>query len=109
MDPLPTASVQQSPYLVRALQQGAQQQPAQPQFQTPSADQLAKFFSDSKAWETANPGQSYVAHNLGQAGRNLMNAPANAWAGLQGGAQTIASIPGQLSGLFSLGRAASGN
>ena len=69
---------------------------------------MAKFLKDKKAWEIANPGGNYVDHNIAQAGRNLAAAPGNLWAGVQDGAKALASIPGQLGGLFSLGRAAAG-
>lgn len=107
-EPLGPATVPTSPYLVQALQGMSQPPPKPQQMPVPSADQLSKFFKDRDAWTTANPGQSYVGHNLAEAGRNLMAAPGNALAGLQNGVQALTSIPGQLSGLFSLGRAASG-
>lgn len=38
-----------------------------------------------KAWEAANPGQSYISHGFGQLATNLQNLP-----------QTLAKVPGTL-------------
>jgi hypothetical protein len=83
-----------SPYLAQALQamQQAPQAPMQPSI---NPEQLAAVVKQRKAFQQANPGQSFMAHNLGQAGRNLMAAPGNVMSNLQ-----------QLPGLFGLGQKA---
>lgn len=70
----------QSQYLVQALQAMG----AGPQAQAPQVD-LAGMQKAAKAreqWESGNPGQSYMMHNLGQAGDALMQAPQAAAQGL---------------------------
>lgn len=80
----------QSRYLVQALQSLAAPQSAPA---GPSVDLagMQKAVGQRKAWETANPGQSYMAHGFGQLAQNLrgapgaaMAAPGNALQGLQG-------------------------
>lgn len=69
-----------SQYLAQALQSLGQPAPAPPD-PLISADQLAQIGKARKAYEAANPGQSYMAHGLQQAGQNLMAAPGNAMSG----------------------------
>lgn len=71
-----------SQYLAQALQSmsadpGVQTQPTVPAV-TPEQVQTRK------AWQAANPGQSYMANNLRQAGQNVMQAPGNVMANLSG-------------------------
>ena len=90
----------ESQYLVQALQQMGQQ-PAQPGSQpfALSLAQMQKMQQDKSAWEQANPGQSYMAHGLGQMGQNLAGAPGRVMDSLQG----LGQIPGQaMSGLQAL-------
>lgn len=86
-----------SAYLAQALQslgqapQAASASPVDPQA-------LAGVLKQRKAYETANPGGSYLGHNLMQAGRGAMAAPQNAM-GLLG---NVAGPAGALGGLFGL-------
>lgn len=64
-----------SQYLARAIeamQQGAPAESAQPSF---SPQQMAEAVKARKAWESANPGQSYAKHRWGEMGDNLRGAP----------------------------------
>jgi hypothetical protein len=79
-----------SPYLVQALQALSAPQSA-PQAASPDLAGMQKAVGQRKAWEAANPGQSYMAHGFGQLAQNLrgapqavMAAPGNALKGLQG-------------------------
>lgn len=73
----------QSPYLVQALQSLGQVPEAS---QAPGMDPqaLAGVLKQRKAYEAANPGSSYLGHNLMQTGRNLMAAPGNVMTNLRG-------------------------
>lgn len=79
----------QSPYLVQALQQMQQSQPAAPQGPSLSPQQMAQVVKQKQAWEAANPGQSYIAHGFQQMGQNIMGAPQNVMSGLGRLAQTL--------------------
>lgn len=72
--------MQQSKYLAQALQAMG----AGPAAQSPSIDlaSMQKAAQEREQWATANPGQSYMMHNLGQAGDALMQAPGAAMQGL---------------------------
>lgn len=89
----------ESQYLAQALQQMSAQpaQPASPQ--GPSLAGMQKMAQDRAAWEAANPGQSYMAHGIGQMGQNIMGAPGRVLDSIQG----LGQIPGQaMSGLQQL-------
>ncbi len=85
----------QSQYLAQALQQ-MQGQPAINQPQGMSLQQMQDVAKQKAAFEAANPGQSYMAHGLQQAGQNVMNAPGNAMTGLQQLAQRFGGGQGQM-------------
>lgn len=72
--------MQQSKYLAQALQAMG----AGPAAQSPSIDLagIQKAAQEREQWANANPGQSYMKHNLGQAGDALMQAPGAAVQGL---------------------------
>lgn len=88
-----------SAYLVQALQglQDTSQLPAQP---GPDLAQMGKVRDARRAFEQANPGQSYIGHGFAQMGRNLrqapdavMQAPGNAVDGLRGLAGLFRAAP----------------
>lgn len=63
-----------SAILAQALQSMGQQ----PAIQAPPPPDLAaiqRAGQAKQAWEAANPGQSYMGHNLQQMGQNVMDAP----------------------------------
>lgn len=85
-----------SPYLVQALQQMQGQQPAQ----TPpglSLGQMQQIADKRKAFEAANPGQSYMGHGMMQLGQDVMNMPST----LMQAGRNIAAVPGQIGSGFS--------
>lgn len=84
-----------SQYLAQALQQ-MQGQPQAAQPQGMSLEQMQKIGQAKAAFEAANPGQSYMAHGIQQAGQNVMNAPGNAMTGLQNLAQRFGGGQGQM-------------
>lgn len=94
----------QSQYLVQALQNMAQQ-PQQAAPQGPSPQQMAQAVQQRKAWEAANPGQSYMGHSVQQIGQNIGNIPQN----LANAGQNIAGMPGDaMNALRRLGGGAPG-
>ena len=65
--------MERSPYLVQALQELGQA-PAAPAMDLNIDLQAAKEKADAiKAWREANPGKSYLKHQLGEAGQNIRN------------------------------------
>lgn len=89
-----------SPYLAQAMAALAQTAQPPPQ-QQPGIDpaMLAQVLQQRKAFQAANPGQSSLGHNLGQAVQNVQGLP-----------QRLGAIPGQvganlqqLPGLLGLG------
>jgi hypothetical protein len=82
---------QPSPYVLQAMQSlGQGMPPAQQPMMDPAM--LAGAVKQRKAWQAQNPGGNYIAHNLMQAGRNVMGVPGQVLGGIQ-------SFPG----LFGLG------
>lgn len=68
--------MERSPYLTQALQSMGQSAPMPAQTgMDPTA--LAGAIKKRKEWQTANPGQSYMKHSLGQIGQGLRAAPGN--------------------------------
>lgn len=78
-----------SPYLAQALAQ----MKAQPDIQTPQAAPMINMqamkqgMADKAAWEAANPGQSYMGHQVHQMGQNLAALPGR-----------LAALPSQIMG-----------
>lgn len=94
-----TAVMDQSPYLVQALQGMQAAPPAQAAPSGPSLAQMQQMQQQKQAWEAANPGQSYMAHGIGQMGQNLAGAPGRVMDAVQG----LGQVPGQaMSGLQAL-------
>lgn len=80
-----------SQYLVAALQ-GLQAPPPQAPTQSLDLAAMAEQAKRAKDWRAANPGQSYIGHNLAQARDRIGQIP-----------DRLKAIPGQLRGLFGLG------
>jgi hypothetical protein len=80
-----------SQYLVQALQSLGQPAAAPPD-PLVSPQQLAQIGKDRKAFEAANPGQSYMAHGFQQMGRNVMAAPGNLMAAPGNAAHGLADL-----------------
>jgi len=66
--------MERSQYLAQALQSMGSD-PLQ-QGQSPDLSEMKKIAEARKAFEAANPGQSYVANGMQQMGQNIMGAPA---------------------------------
>ena len=81
--------MERSPYLQQAMQV---MQAAPQQQQGPDLGAMMQQAKARQAWEVANPGQSYMRHNLGQMAQNIRGVPGQ-----------LAQVPGNLQGLFSLG------
>lgn len=81
--------MERSQYLAQALQSMGSDASMQPQVQAPDLAQMQKVAEARKAFETANPGQSYMAHGVRQMGQNIMAAPGNAMSGLGDLAQRL--------------------
>lgn len=89
-----------SPYLVQALQALSAAPQAAP---TPRLDpqQVATYARQARAWQTQNPGESYLGHNLMQAGRNVAAVPGQVGNGLGALAQMLGVGGGDsLAGLY---------
>lgn len=84
-----------SQYLAQALQ-GMSQPPPQQAPQGMSLQQMQDVAQKRKAFEAANPGQSYMAHGFQQMGQNIANAPGN----LMQAGQNLAALPGQAASGF---------
>jgi len=67
--------MERSQYLAQALQ--SMGQAPSMQMQTPDLAAMQQTMDARKAFEAANPGQSYMAHGLQQMGQNVMAAPRN--------------------------------
>ena len=93
-----------SPYVTMALQ-ALQQQPTAPQTPGPDISAMAGALKERRAWEAANPGQSYGKMRMGQIGQNIRNLPKTLAMAPVNAAQSIAQLPGEaMGGLMSLGR-----
>lgn len=84
--------MERSPYLAAALQ-ALDQPPPKPREPLLTPQQLAQIAKDRKAFEAANPGQSYMAHGLKSAGQSLLDAPRNAVSGFAELARRLAPGP----------------
>jgi hypothetical protein len=72
-----------SPYLTQALQSmSAAPAPQSAPGLDPQA--IAAAVRKRDQWKAANPGQSYTAHSMGQAGQSLMAAPGRMVDGFKG-------------------------
>lgn len=78
-----------SQYLVSALQ-ALGEPAAAPADPLVTPQQLAQIGKSRKAFEAANPGQSYMAHGMQQMGQNIMQAPQNAAHGFAQLARSLA-------------------
>lgn len=79
--------MERSAYLTQALQ-SLSAPPEQAQAPTMDPGAMGEAIKRRKAWEAANPGQSYMANGVKQVGQNLAAVPGN-----------IAGIPGQLAAI----------
>lgn len=85
-----------SQYLAQALQSMGQQPPQAQAPQGMSLQQMQDVAQKRKAFEAANPGQSYMAHGFQQMGQNIGNVPQT----LANAGQNLAGLPGQAMGGF---------
>lgn len=81
--------MQRSQYLAQALE-AMGSQPALSSAPAPDFAAMQKQAEAAKAWKAANPGQSYMAHGLGQMGQNLQAAPGRMAGGLFDLAKAVA-------------------